>query len=155
MKIVIASDHAGFELKKFLIESLKNQDSALEVIDMGPEAYDEHDDYPDYIKKVGEYVSKNSNPDECRGIVIGGSGQGENICANRYAGVRSVLVYGNDMELNDTIAKLSREHNNANVIAFAARFIENENALKVLNTWLHTAFSNDERHIRRLIKLEN
>ena len=152
MKIAIASDHAGFELKEEMIKFLK--DFNFDVIDMGAKSLDEDDDYPDYIKKVGEYISENSNANEFRGIVIGGSGQGENICANKYKDVRSILIYGNDMELNENIAKLSREHNNANVISFGARFIEAENALKVLQVWLNEVFSNEERHVRRLSKLE-
>jgi ribose 5-phosphate isomerase B len=154
MKIVIASDHAGFDLKKYLIQFIKEYDSNIEILDMGPDIYDENDDYPDYIKKVAEYISENNNPEMFRGIVIGGSGQGENICANKYKNIRSILVYGNDLNLNTQIAKLSREHNNANIISFGARFIENENAQQVLQTWLNTNFSNEERHVRRLSKLE-
>ncbi len=154
MKIVIASDHAGFELKKYLIELLKKHNPNIEVLDMGPDIYDENDDYPDYIKKVGQYISQNNNPEEYRGIVIGASGQGENICANKYKNVRSILIYGNDLNLNTQIAKLSREHNNANVISFGARFIENENAWQIIQTWINTIFSNEERHVRRLTKLE-
>ena len=152
MKIIIASDHAGFELKNHIISSLKEQ--SIDVLDMGPDSYNENDDYTDYIKKVGQYISENNNPEEYRGIVIGGSGQGENICANKYKNVRSILIYGNDIELNTKIAKLSRQHNNANVISFGARFIENEKAWEVLQTWLNTNFSNEERHVRRLSKLE-
>ncbi len=153
MKIAIASDHAGFELKKYLVNAL--QDKGYGVIDMGNSVYNEQDDYPDYIKMVGEYISEHDNPKQHRGIVIGGSGQGENICANKFSGVRSVLVYGNDRELNAEIAKLSRQHNNANVISLGARFVENQNALEVIEVWLTENFSNEERHIRRLSKIEN
>lgn len=153
MKIAIASDHAGFELKEYLVKSLKEQ--SFDVIDMGPDTYTETDDYPDYIKQVGQFISENSDPEQYRGIVIGGSGQGENICANKHKNVRSILIYGNDIGLNETIAKLSRQHNNANVISFAARFIENANALGALESWLDENFSNEERHVRRLSKLEN
>lgn len=152
MKIVIASDHAGFALKGFLVNSLRDLD--FDVIDLGNTVYDENDDYPDYIKMVGEYISEHNNPKQYRGIVIGGSGQGENICANKYQNVRSALIYGNDTGLNTTIAKLSRQHNNANVISFGARFIENENALEALRVWLSEDFSDEERHVRRLSKLE-
>jgi ribose 5-phosphate isomerase B len=148
MKIVIASDHAGFELKKYFIESLP------EIVDMGAFTYDENDDYPDYIKKVGEYISENFNSKEYRGIVIGGSGQGESICADKFVNVRSTLIYGDDMELNTQIAKLGREHNDANVISFGARFIINENALFIFKIWLNEPFSKEERHIRRLNKIE-
>ncbi len=153
MKIAIASDHAGFELKKHLISLL--EELGLEITDFGPLLYDENDDYPDYVKSVGEYISKNNNSDEYRGIVIGGSGQGENICANRFENVRSVLIYGDDFDLNQNIAKLSRQHNDANVISFAARFINNETAEEILKIWLSERFSGDERHKRRISKIDN
>lgn len=153
MKIVIASDHAGFELKKYLVKALLEK--MYDVIDMGNSVEDENDDYPDYIKMVGEYISEHDNPKLYKGIVIGGSGQGENICVNKFANVRSALIYGNDQELNITIAKLSRQHNNANVIALGARFIESERALETVLIWLEEGFSNEERHIRRLKKIEN
>ena len=153
MKIVIASDHAGFELKKYLVASLREK--GFDVIDLGNTVYNEQDDYPDYVKMVGEFISEHNNPKRYRGIVIGGSGQGENICANKFSGVRSVLLYGNDRELNTEIAKLSRQHNNANVISLGARFIEQEHALQVVEFWLTEDFSNEERHVRRLSKIEN
>lgn len=155
MKIAIASDHAGFELKKYFIQSFEDSDSAIEIVDMGADIYDENDDYPDYIKKVAEYISQNNNSDEYRGIVIGGSGQGENICANKYKNVRSIEIYGNDITLNKEIATLSRHHNDANVISFGARFITEINAIEILKVWLFERFTNDVRHVRRLSKLEN
>ena len=154
MKIVIASDHAGFELKKYLIEILKEYDSSIEILDMGPDLYDKHDDYPVYIKRVAEYISQHDNPEEYRGIIIGGSGQGENICANKYKNVRSVVIYCNDMVSNENMARTTRIHNNANVISFGARFIEQVNALQVLKYWLEEKFTGDPRHVRRLSKLE-
>ena len=155
MKIAIASDHAGFELKKYFIKLLKESDSTIEIVDMGPDLYDKDDDYPVYIKKVAEYISQNDNPEEYRGIIIGGSGQGENICANKYKNVRSVLIYCNDMISNHNMAKVTRQHNDANVISFGARFIEQCNAFDVLQTWLAEKFTGDPRHVRRLSKLEN
>jgi ribose 5-phosphate isomerase B len=155
MKIAIASDHAGFELKKYLIQSLKEYNSNIEVLDMGPDLYDQNDDYPLYIKRVGEYISQNNNPDEYRGIIIGGSGQGENICANKFANVRSVVIYCNDMISNENMAKTTRQHNNANVISFGARFIEQPNALQVLKYWIEEEFTGDPRHVRRLSAIEN
>jgi ribose 5-phosphate isomerase B len=122
---------------------------------MGNNVYNETDDYPDYIKMVGEFISEHYNPKQYRGIVIGGSGQGENICVNKYKNVRSALIYGNDIDLNTEIAKLSRSHNNANVISLGARFIEKEKALQVVQIWLEESFSNEERHTRRLSKIEN
>ena len=153
MKIVIASDHAGFDLKSYLVKSLR--ESGHDIVDMGNSIHNDTDDYPDYIKLVGEYISEHNNPKQYRGIVIGGSGQGENICVNKFVNVRSVLIYGNDRELNTTIAKLSRQHNNANVMSLGARFIEQNRALEIVHIWLEENFSNEERHIRRLLKIEN
>lgn len=153
MKIAIASDHAGFELKQYFIKSL--QEMGLDITDFGPLLYDENDDYPDYVKSVGEYISEHHDSNEYRGIVIGGSGQGENICVNRYTNVRSALIYGDDIDLNTQMVKLSRQHNDANVISFGARFISEENALHLLKMWLNESFPGDERHIRRLSKIEN
>ncbi len=155
MKIVIASDHAGFELKQYFIKALQEMGLDNDLTDFGPLLYDENDDYPDYIKSVGEYISEHNNSSDYRGIVIGGSGQGESICANRYANVRSALIYGDDNDLNIQMAKLSRQHNDANVISFGARFISEENALQILKIWLNEPFPGDERHIRRLSKIEN
>ncbi len=154
MKIAIASDHAGFELKKYLTQLLKEYDASIEVLDMGPDLYDQNDDYPVYIKKVAEYISQNDNPEEYRGIIIGGSGQGENICANKYKNVRSIVIYCNDMISNENMAKTTRQHNNANVISFGARYIEQANAFQVLKYWLDEKFTADPRHVRRLTKLE-
>lgn len=153
MKIVIASDHAGYELKGYLVKYL--QDKEYDVVDMGNNIYNQDDDYPDYIKMVGEYISEHNNPKQYRGLVIGGSGQGENICVNKFKNVRSALIYGNDIVLNTDIAKLSRQHNNANVIALGARFIEKKHAVDIVQIWLDEDFSNEERHIRRLTKIEN
>jgi ribose 5-phosphate isomerase B len=147
MKIFISSDHAGFELKKALVEHL----SLLghEVRDLGPKEFDPEDDYPDYISLVAREVSH--NPSVAKGIVIGGSGQGEAMCANKFYGVRAALYYGGNMD----IVKLSREHNDANVLSLGARFVSTKEAEKAVDLWLKTAFSGDERHKRRLMKLFN
>ena len=145
MKIVIASDHAGFELKKFLVERLSM--AGHEIKDLGAAKFDAEDDYPDFISLVGKEVSR--DPSGMRGIVIGGSGQGEAICANKFYGVRAALYYGGNMD----IIKLSREHNDANVLSLGARFISPNDALNAVTLWLKTAFSGDERHKRRINKL--
>ncbi len=145
MKLYIASDHAGFELKKFLVERLSL--AHYDVRDLGPKEYDPEDDYPDFISKVAKEVSH--DPSRLKGIVIGGSGQGEAMCANKFYGVRAVVYYGG----NTDIIKLSREHNDANVLSLGARFISPEDALKAVELWLKTPFSGDERHKRRLMKL--
>jgi len=147
MQILIASDHAGFALKADLKEHLKEQ--GYTVQDEG--AYEEKgdDDYPDFVSLVAKQVS--SAPDECRGIVIGGSGQGEAMCANRYPHVRAAVLYHYD----EHIIHLSRLHNNANVLSLGARFLTSEEAKKAVIAWLNTEFSNDDRHSRRNSKLDN
>ncbi|MES3005333.1 MAG: RpiB/LacA/LacB family sugar-phosphate isomerase [Patescibacteria group bacterium] len=158
MKIFIAADHAGFELKKFLVEKLSEDHH--EMIDCGAHQLIEDDDYPKYISKAARDVSEceiarmrgaitNSPNDEdleVRGIVIGGSGQGEAIMANRYESVRAAVYYGGPEE----IVTLSREHNDANILSLGARFLSETEALKVVKLWLKTKFSGEERHIRRI-----
>jgi len=146
MNIYLASDHAGFELKNHLSEYIKTL--GFTVADKGPFSLDPNDDYPDYIRLVAEEILK--NPDSSRGIVIGGSGQGEAIAANRFKGVRAAVYYGGP----DEIVKLSREHNNSNVLSLGARFLSNDEAEKAAKIWLETDFSGEERHIRRLAKLD-
>lgn len=145
MKIFIASDHAGFELKRFLVERLSL--AGHEIKDLGAKTFDAEDDYPDFISLVGKEVSH--NPSGTRGIVIGGSGQGEAIAANKFYGVRAALYYGGNMD----IVKLSREHNDSNVLSLGARFVSPDDALKAVALWLATPFSGDERHKRRINKL--
>lgn len=145
MKIFIGSDHAGFELKEKLIPFLK--ELGHEVEDKGAYTYDPQDDYPDFIRPVAEAVSRDL---EARGIVLGGSGQGEAVCANRTRGVRTALWYGGSHET----LKLSREHNDANVLSLGARLIGEEEALDAVKLWLETPFSGDERHKRRIEKID-
>ena len=146
MKIYLGSDHAGFELKAHLKKYLEGLGE--EVFDKGPTELDENDDYPDYMIPVAREVSE--DPKGSRGIVIGGSGQGEAMAANRFTNVRAAVYYGGPKE----IITLSREHNNANVLSLAARFISKEEAIEVVKLWLSTPFSNDERHVRRIEKIE-
>ncbi len=146
MKIYFASDHAGFEMKKALVESTKRL--GLEVIDLGPDKLNPGDDYPILIEKAGLEVFK--DPENSRAIILGGSGQGEAIVANRFPNVRAVVFYGGKRE----IIKLSREHNDANVLSLGTRFIDLEEAEEVLKLWLETPFSGDKRHIRRLEEID-
>jgi ribose 5-phosphate isomerase B len=146
MKILFASDHAGFELKKVLIEFVK--DLGYETEDKGDFTPEPKDDYPDFVSLVAREVS--ANP-EMRGVVIGGSGQGEAIVCNRFQNVRCALWYGGDMD----IVRLSREHNDANILSLGARFVSIEDAKNALKIWLETAFSNDERHVRRIAEIES
>lgn len=146
MKIFIGADHAGFELK----EKLKKFLSGLghEVEDNGAFKFDPEDDYPDFIKLVAEAVSK--DPENSRGVVIGGSGQGEAISANRHANVRAAVYYGGNLK----IVRLSREHNNSNMLSLGARFITEDEAKKAVQVWLETLFPGEERHLRRISKLD-
>ncbi|MEK9167772.1 MAG: RpiB/LacA/LacB family sugar-phosphate isomerase [Patescibacteria group bacterium] len=146
MKIFIGSDHAGFELK----EHLKNYLSGLglEVADKGAHTLNPEDDYPDFIVPVAKAVAENYDN---KGIVIGGSGQGEAIAANKIAGIRAAVYYGGPMD----IVTLSREHNDANILSLGARFLSKEEAEKAVRVWLGTPFSKDERHIRRIDKMNN
>ncbi len=143
MKIHVGTDHAGFELKNKLAEYIK--ELGHEVMDHGAFVYDEHDDYPDFVKPVAQAVA--TFPAD-RGIVIGGSGQGEAMCANRHQGVRATEYYGGNLE----IVKISREHNNANVLSLGARFVTNDEAKQAVKIFLETEFSHNERHVRRIAK---
>ena len=148
MRVYIASDHAGFELK----EKIKNELGKLsfEVKDFGPFSYDKDDDYPDFIRLVAEAVV--NDPEHSRGIILGASGQGEAIMANRFKNVRAVVCYGASNV--SEIIKLSREHNNANVLSLGARFLNEEQAMSAVKLWLETPFSGEERHIRRIRKID-
>ena len=144
MKIVLATDHAGFDLKEKIKEELLNQN--FEVKDFGALDYDAKDDYPDYIFPAVKFIS--NNPDYL-GIILGGSGQGEAMAANRIKGVRAAVYYNGPKD----IVKLSRQHNNANVLSIGARFLTIEEALDAINLWLETDFEGD-RHQRRIEKLD-
>ncbi len=145
-KIYIASDHAGFELKEKLINYLQTLGHIIK--DMGAHIYDETDDYPDFISLAAKEVSV--DPENSLGIVIGGSGQGEAIVANRFPNVRASVYYGGNLE----IVKLARLHNDSNILSFGARFVSEDEAKSAVKIWLETAFSGEERHVRRHNKIE-
>lgn len=164
MNIYIASDHAGFELKEFLIGALG--DIGHTVVDSGAYIYNEADDYPTYISRAARAVSEAEalvlaeeeagNPamrHETRAIIIGGSGQGEAITANKFPHVRAALCYGG--ERGEEIVRLSREHNDSNVLSFGARFVGEEEALELTLLWLNTPFSGDQRHVRRIHEIDD
>ena len=144
MKIFLASDHAGFQLKQLLRIHLKDLDH--EVEDCGALEMDPLDDYPDFIIPAAEKVAKVPNS---RGIIIGGSGQGEAIAANRIKGVRAMVYYDGPID----IVKLSRTHNNANILSFGARFITHEKAAETVDLWLKEPFEGG-RHKKRIAKLD-
>lgn len=144
MKVYLASDHAGFELKEALIPFLRER--GYEPEDLGPFTNDPNDDYPDTVLPVALAIAERAGG---MGIVIGGSGQGEAMVCNRLHGVRAAVYYGGDM----SILTLSREHNNANVLSLGARFMTQEAAKSAVELWLKTPFSGEERHARRIQKL--
>lgn len=145
MKIYIGSDHAGYELKEKLKKYLGEFD--YEVIDKGAFEYKEFDDYPDYVEPVANSVVEDEGS---FGIVIGGSGEGEAMDANRTIGARACEFYGGNLD----VVKVSREHNDANILSLGARFVTEEEAKKAVDIFINTKFSRDERHIRRIEKLD-
>lgn len=146
-KVLFAADHAGLELKGVLVRFV--QELGHEVEDLGALEVDDADDYPDYISKVAKEVSE--HPDDVCGIVLGGSGQGEAMVANRFPHVRAAVYYGSANE----IVTLSREHNNANILSLGARLLDEESAKEAVKIWLNTAFSEEERHVRRIKKIDD
>ena len=157
MKIYIGSDHAGFALKAALSEHLKMQGHT--VVDKGAYILTPDDDYPDFIfpvaRAVADEIGDGKTTNDVRGIVIGGSGQGEAITANRVTGVRADVYYGGGFfNKNFNIIKLSREHNDANVLSLGARFVSVRRAKQALDLWIATPFSNDSRHVRRIKKID-
>ena len=145
--IYFATDHRGFELKEKL-KQFVNDELGFEVHDFGAFAYDAEDDYPDFIHKAAEAVAK--NPEMEKAIILGGSGQGEAIVANRHSGVRAIVYYGS----NKKIIALSREHNDANVLSLGAMFVEETEAKEVVREWLAHPFTNEPRHMRRIKKID-
>ncbi len=147
VKIYLASDHAGFELKENIKIFLKN--TSHEVIDLGAFVYTEGDDYPDFILPLAKEIEHDLKAgSESKGIIFGGSGEGEAMVANRVDGVRATVYYGGSKD----IITLSREHNNANILSLGARFISIQEAQEVITIWLNTPFTGEARHIRRIMK---
>ena len=145
MKIFLAADHAGFDLKNMLLEHLVHHE--YETEDIGPYALDKEDDYPNYAYALTTKLL-GSEDDDPRGILVCGSGQGMAMAANRVSGIRAALAW------NEDIARLAREHEDSNVLALPARFIEADKATSIVDTWLKTDFSKAARHQRRLDEIE-
>lgn len=144
MKVILASDHAGFALKEAVRQFLIT--AQIEVDDVGAHEFDDTDDYPVYIKTAMEHLEDAiANEEEVRAIVFGKSGQGEAMAANKYALVRAAVFYGG----SDDIITLAREHNDSNVLALAGGFLTSDQALHAVALWLETPFSGEERHFRR------
>lgn len=144
MRIHIGSDHAGLELKAELIKHLSG--NGHNVTDHGPHEYDALDDYPDFCIPAAEAVAKDPSS---LGIVLGGSGNGEQIAANKVKGIRAALAWSIET------AKLAKEHNNANVIAVGGRMHEISFVKQIIDAFINESFSNDERHVRRINKISN
>lgn len=158
-KVLIASDHAGFALKEVLIGYVSGLGFSLE--DLGASVFDKEDDYPDFISPLAKRVAVER---DAMGIVIGGSGQGEAMCANRIPGIRAAVFYGSVRAMGAIdadgasggdgydVVRLSREHNNANVLSLGARFVSEDAAKEAVRLFLSTAFSSLPRHARRIAK---
>ena len=145
-RVHIATDHAGMELSAHLVSHLTSQ--GYEVVDHGPKVYDALDDYPSFcINAALAVVADQQAGVHALGIVLGGSGNGEQIAANKVKGVRAALAW------NHSTATLAREHNDANVIAVGGRQHSVEEATALIEAFLKEPFSNDERHIRRISKI--
>ncbi len=160
MKIYLAGDHAGFELKALIVKELEA--NGHEVQDFGAHEFSPSDDYPDFVSKVSEAISADNAGSMA--IIFGGSGQGEAMVANRSKGVRAVVFYGpispkqaidvkGELSTDPySIIRLARMHNNANVLSLGARFVSENEAKTAVKIFLETEFSNDERHQQRLAK---
>lgn len=161
MKIALATDHTGFEQLKDLREFLESL--GHECADYGPKSLNINDDYPDYIFQAAEAVANGT----CEmGVILGGSGEGEAIAANRLRGVRCGVFYGpavvgRIIDVNGRVSsspyeivRLTRQHNNANMLSIAARFVSVADMKQVVKIWLETPFNGEPRHVRRIDKLD-
>lgn len=163
MKVFLGTDHAGFELKEKIKTFLQKEGYSVE--DCGAFEFDKNDDYPDFVGKAAEKVSQ--DPDNSRGIVLGSSGQGEAIVANKYPNVRAVVFYtpvvpAHNVDVSGRTStdpfemiRLTREHNNANVLSLGAKILSEEDALHAVKLWLDAPFTHEERHQRRIDKISN
>jgi len=144
--IYLASDHRGFQLKEKIKQWLTEW--GYDFKDMGAFEYNPDDDYPDFVSEAARKVFEDSENNKA--IVLGGSGQGEAMVANRYKGVRAAVYYGGP----EGIIKMSREHNDANVLSLGASFLDDETVKKAIKLWLETPFSKEVRHKRRIEKID-
>ena len=159
--IFLATDHAGFELKEKVKSFLKQE--GYEIEDCGAYEFDKNDDYPDFISKAAEKVS--NNPED-KAIIFGSSGQGEAMVANKFKNVRAAVFYtpcipahnvdvsGRTSDDSFEMIRLTREHNNANILSLGAKILKDEDALKAVKLWIEAPFTNEERHERRIKKIQ-
>lgn len=160
MKVYLATDHAGFDLKEKVKEFLKKE--GYEIEDCGAYEFDKNDDYPDFISKAAEAVSQDL---ESKAIIFGSSGQGEAMVANKYPNVRSAVFYSPCIPAHNVdvtgresadpfeMIRLTKEHNNANILSLGAKILKEEDALKAVKLWLEAPFTAEERHARRIQKI--
>jgi ribose 5-phosphate isomerase B len=142
MRVHLGSDHAGYELKEHLVAWLEAE--GHEPVDHGPPAYDPVDDYPPYVLRAAEAVAADR---DSLAVVIGGSGNGEQIAANKVRGVRAALAW------NEDTAALARQHNDANVVAIGARMHSQDEAVELVRAFLEAQWTGEERHARRIAML--
>jgi ribose 5-phosphate isomerase B len=142
VRVYLGSDHAGFDLKTALIASLR--EAGHEPVDCGPSSYVPDDDYPVYVMRAAQSVIDNPG---CLGIVIGGSGNGEQIASNKIPGIRAALAW------TEETAELARKHNDANVLSLGARMYSIDDAVSFAKVFVATPFSQETRHARRLAEI--
>lgn len=162
MRVFLGADHAGFELKEHIKSFLAKNNYQIE--DCGAFEFNKDDDYPDFISKVAKCIS--ADPQNSRGIIFGGSGQAEMMLANKFKNVRCSLFYaalppvqaaditGRKSIDEYEIIRLTREHNDSNMLSLGARFITFDQAIQAVELWLKTPFPADERHVRRINKIK-
>jgi ribose 5-phosphate isomerase B len=154
MKVILAADHAGFHHKALLHEALENE--GFEVIDVGAHEFNEGDDYPVFVKAAVDELHKDPH---ARAVILGGSGQGEAIAANRFTGIRAVVFNGlrgnrpDGGEIPNELL-LSREHNDSNMLSLGARFLAPQEMVVAVLFWLSVPFPGHERHERRNAMLD-
>lgn len=165
MKIYFAADHAGFDLKGSLmayVQELSTAGKPYDVEDCGAFEFDKADDYPDFVGRAGELLAADvASGAESRAIVIGASGEGEAMVMNRFRGVRCALYYGDPAKKQTDMGGKeldllsgTREHNDANALSLGGRFLTDAEAKEVIKQWLTAPFSGDERHVRRIKKID-
>jgi ribose 5-phosphate isomerase B len=147
MKLLIASDHTGFELKNRIRDFLIEEGFTVE--DMGAATLIPDDNYPEIMIPVAMRVL--NDPENTRAIILGKSGQGEAMVVNRFPGIRAIVYYGKNLE----IIRLGREHNDSNILSIGAGFVEFEEAREAVRLWISTSFSGDERHVKRIEQMDN
>ena len=148
MTLYLATDHAGFELKENIKSYL--EEKGLEVYDCGALTFEDGDNYPEYMARAAEKVQEDAMHAPSMAVIFGGSGVGEAIVANRFRHVRAVVYAGGPLD----VIKVSREHNDTNVLSIGARFVAANEARQAVDLFLSTAFSHDERHAERVIQID-